>query len=358
VNDILSSYGKLIYAVPWVMLAIYVVSRVTGLHDWMRDRDERNKMVIKAHALNEKAVALLSEEKDLDAVMPLREAVAIMRPYRKSSVGFYATILYNLASAQCGRDRVDLAIPLLVEGVELLEEFGDLGGTVYVDLLVFLTETYIFKDRIAEGKFASERVFEAVVHLGSQITLSNIESLYELGGTLLRAGQSGSAEALWQKVLRMPEMLDGDEMAGLRADISSDLGNLLMYSDRFNEAAPLLDQALEIYARKIGDMPLRYGQVLDDRATVHVHSGEFEKALPLQRESIEITLHCQGNDSPEYAIGLQALAGIMAGLGRQDEARAHLSHAVQVMQDVLGADHPETEALRAELEVFDTHEND
>jgi len=58
-------------------------------------------------------------------------------------------------------------------------------------------------------------------------------------------------------------------------------------------------------------------------------------------------------EHPDYADRRHGLAVALAGLGRRQEARAHLERAAQLMEAALGVDDPEAQALRTQFEEFD-----
>ncbi|NOX39213.1 MAG: tetratricopeptide repeat protein [Alphaproteobacteria bacterium] len=350
------SFDNFVYGVLWASLAFGLISRLTGLHGRLRDKEERSKAFARAGKLNTKAVALIVKGRADETVMSLREAIAITRPYRKSEATFFATILGNLAEVYRARPQIEQAIPLLIEAADVLEQYGDVTRPIYVNTLVILSDTYFLGDKIPEAISACERAREAVAGMGPDAILGNLQDMHDLGYSLIGAEQMEQAEVHWRKTLLLEDAFEdalGDEGRRLRADILSDMGHLLIELERFDEAAPLLDEALAIDARIIGDLPEHYEKALNNRGLIHVRAGEFTKALPLCRESLLIVAHSLGEDHSIYADRLHALAVVLMGLGELKEARAHLERAALVMEAALGIDDPEAQALRAQFEEFD-----
>ncbi len=350
------SFDNLVYGVLWALIAFGFISRLTGLHGRLREKEARSKAFVRAGKLNKKAVALIVKGGADKTVMSLREAIAITRPYRKSEAKFFATILGNLAEVYRVRPQIEQALPLLSEAADVLEQYGDVTEPIYIRTLVILSDTYFLGDKIPEAISACERAREAVAGMGPDATLVNLHDLHNLGYSLIRADQIEQAVEHWRKTLLLEDAFEdalGDDGRRLRADILSDMANLLIGLERLDEATPLLDDALAIDARLIGDLPEHYEKALNNRGLIHVRAGEYTKALPLCRESLLIMAHSLGEDHPIYADRLHALAVVLAGLGQREEARTHLERAALVMEAALGIDDPEAQALRAQFEEFD-----
>jgi tetratricopeptide (TPR) repeat protein len=81
---------------------------------------------------------------------------------------------------------------------------------------------------------------------------------------------------------------------------------------------------------------------LNTLGTLYDHSGELAKAEPILLRSLEITEQVLGADHPNTAASLNNLALLYESQGRYEAAEPLFRRSLDIWERVLGADHPDT----------------
>jgi tetratricopeptide (TPR) repeat protein len=136
---------------------------------------------------------------------------------------------------------------------------------------------------------------------------------------LHKEGRSTEAESEYLKAL------DALEKAGQRgADAAStltSLGSLYINQGRLDEAARMLDRALEIFNTAPDTVPLDRIKLLYLRAALHAMQGEWQKAQEELRDAISIADQEKGLDPAYYSCLLANYAQVLRKNHRRREAR-------------------------------------
>ena len=80
--------------------------------------------------------------------------------------------------------------------------------------------------------------------------------------------------------------------------------------------------------------------------------GRWEEAVPLNKDILEQVAAEYGKTGNEYAAALNNLGMIYDNIGRYAEAAPLFKEAVEIMERVLGVEHPNTKAARGNYEVL------
>jgi tetratricopeptide (TPR) repeat protein len=160
------------------------------------------------------------------------------------------------------------------------------------------------------------------------------------GGVLRSRGEYASSENELLPALALAEERFGASSIET-AGVLNALGMTYKYWGRFDEGRRVYDQALGILVCAFGEEPM-------DVATIHHNLGgleharrDFEAAEPHARRSVELRRRLLGAEHVATAEDEAAWAPILHALGRDDEAEALLRHAIPILQQALGPDHPE-----------------
>jgi Flp pilus assembly protein TadD len=173
--------------------------------------------------------------------------------------------------------------------------------------------------RAAQGDHAeAEALHRRALELAPpDVPLLTARCLREFAGWLRERGRYGEAEPLFRQALA----LDPDDPATLNG-----LAVLCKYNGRFDEAEQLYRRALPLVAG-------------DDLATIYHNLGGLEhargryaQAEPYARRSVELRESALGPDALEVAADRAALAGILSGLERDEEAEALLRDALATFE--------------------------
>ncbi len=120
------------------------------------------------------------------------------------------------------------------------------------------------------------------------------------------------------------------------ADASNALANLLSRLGRFDEAEPLLREALDQRLKIYGADHPAVAQSRNDLAVLLENRGAFEQAAPVYREALASYERLLGPEHLAVAIAASNLAGVEWLRGRFDEAEALYRRSLAVVERQLG----------------------
>jgi serine/threonine-protein kinase len=121
------------------------------------------------------------------------------------------------------------------------------------------------------------------------------------------------------------------------ADAMNDLGTVLAALQRFDEARPLLAEALTLRRRAFGDRSAEVATSLHNLGHLQRQAGDGAAAEPLFREALAIKRERLGEDHPGTLNSLEGVATALVSQQRLDEAVPLLEQLVHGRQKVHGA---------------------
>lgn len=162
--------------------------------------------------------------------------------------------------------------------------------------------------------------------------------LARIARLLHELGQGESAAPYIQQALRLVEVLklhdDHDFAATLHI-----LASLLRTED-LNQARPLAERALQEAEMLTEPDEVLTGFVLVNLALIHKDAGEPGAALPLLERALELTRRGVGQESSFFAEGLSEQAEVLMALNDWARARTVLEQALAIVERLLPPDHP------------------
>ncbi len=173
----------------------------------------------------------------------------------------------------------------------------------------------------------AERLFEKV--LGEDKPLA-AEAAYQLG----RLAESRIDYATATKYFA-----EAIKLAPENPQYLSAAGNLAFTLGRYEDARPLLEQALEIGKKTLGLENPNVATSINDLATVYYAQGRYLEAEALLKQSLAIRTKVLGGKDPAVAASLNNLAELYRAQGRYEEAEPHYLQALQILQEALGHEH-------------------
>ena len=119
---------------------------------------------------------------------------------------------------------------------------------------------------------------------------------------------------------------------------------------QWEATVPLYKDILEQVAAEHGKAGNEYATALNNLATVYNDTGRYEDAEPLLEEALSIHRRVLGADHPNTAGSLNNLAALYRAQGRYAEAAPLYKEALEIVERVLGAEHPNTKVTRDNFE--------
>jgi len=160
-----------------------------------------------------------------------------------------------------------------------------------------------------------------------------------LGRVYLSLGLFDQAAPLLEEALVLQGELYGKETAG-SAEAAENLAVLYMETGDFEKAEPRLNEVLALQRRLHGDRSSEVAESLYHVAVLHLHRGEFQAAIPLFEEALATERELSGGPNEATASIINDLAYSASKLGRDDEAERLNREALAQRREILGDDHP------------------
>jgi tetratricopeptide (TPR) repeat protein len=170
-----------------------------------------------------------------------------------------------------------------------------------------------------------------------------------LANALRDGGHYEEAERLYDEILRTNRdvgYVNYDrklkDVTGATSTAILDLGILYMLQGNLDEAAPLVEEALDKAQKVYGEEDPRTVDVKIALAVLHARQGRHEKAESLFDESLKNIQARLKDDHPELLRARNHLGVLYREQGRHDEAEKLLNEVIESQSEKLGPDHPRT----------------
>lgn len=106
---------------------------------------------------------------------------------------------------------------------------------------------------------------------------------------------------------------------------------------------------LEVAEQEFGISDTNFAAALSNHALAFDALGRYEDAEPLLKQAIKIGTNTISENHPDYAKHLCNLASHFYSMSRYDEAEPLYKQAIEIAKTTLGPDHPDTELYKANL---------
>jgi eukaryotic-like serine/threonine-protein kinase len=126
----------------------------------------------------------------------------------------------------------------------------------------------------------------------------------------------------------------------VRADILSAIGKVHLRRGEFDDALPLLTEALAA-ARAVGQADLRLAQTLSNLGVLRSERGDHAGAVPLLEEALVLRRRLLNNQHNDVAVSLVELGRVQRSRDRLDLAEPLFREALAIRRKVLGDEHRE-----------------
>jgi tetratricopeptide (TPR) repeat protein len=173
--------------------------------------------------------------------------------------------------------------------------------------------------------------------------------LMETIGTVYRSlGLYDQAAPMLEKALEITRGLYGSEHLFV-ADALHNLGIVCDDQGRYEEAAAYFRQSLEIRSRRLGPDDPEVARSLNSLAIAYWNQEKYADAEPLLERAVAIKEKSLGPDSAELANSLINLGVLKHAQHKFDEAEPLFKRALAISEKKLGADHPDLGGILNDL---------
>lgn len=226
----------------------------------------------------------------------------------------------------------------LAEEPEVRADVHDLVGNVYRHLGLREEAKRHIESALAlrEGLYGSDH---------PDVALSKNSMALVIGTTDLK-----EAEKLLREALEIQSSRLGEETLD-KAKTMSNLGQVLIWSEKPREAEPLFRESLAIRRQKSPGDNQTLGTGLLGLASLMRRLEQFEESEALYEEAIPLYRRVVGENHPRFAIALNGLAVLLDGLDRTEEAVPLFRQSLEIRRKHLGEGHKKVALARESLAV-------
>jgi len=253
-----------------------------------------------ASVLNELAGFYRGVSRYADSLQAFELSLTILSQSNLENTAQYATVLLNLAGLYRLAGRFDDSLKSFLKAKSLLES----GTDPYAYVSVLNNISLLYQD------------------------IGELDTGYEYASKALEFIRSnGSSEH----------------------ETASSLNNLACFCikmGRLDEARKLILEALSIYDAMPGNV--HHSAALSTMATIYYQCGDYEDALKTFERSLSLTERSFGRNI-EYATTLNSIALTYKALGNKAKALENQCLACELIEDILGKDHPRAIEYRCGL---------
>ncbi len=166
--------------------------------------------------------------------------------------------------------------------------------------------------------------------------------LVYVAGVLGRRGADGHRHA------RLAEAVIArlGDPPGLRADLLEQEGNVFLYAERdAARALPLLEQAVTLHERALGEGDVDVGTALLNLGNACVEQRQYARARAHFERAHATFERATGAGHPLVALALLGLGNVATEEGRLEDAQGYYEQALALRERLFGADSPELGGL-------------
>ena len=164
--------------------------------------------------------------------------------------------------------------------------------------------------------------------------------LHQAGIYLRDRGLYEQAEPLLQQALAIRE-LDLGTLHPETAIILNDLGWLYYLHGKYEQAETLLQQALAIREQELGPFHPETATTLNNLGWLYIQESRYAQAEPLLQQALTIYEQGLGTLHPETATALNGLGWLYYLQGKYAQAEPLLQRGLTIREQVLGPEHPD-----------------
>ncbi|AMA61021.1 CHAT domain-containing protein [Bradyrhizobium sp. CCGE-LA001] len=260
----------------------------------------------------------LSKASRYSEALPLAQAMVASLERSRNGRGL-AAALNNLGQVHAGQGRDDLAEPIYMRAIALMEKSLGLDTVLIAPVLTNLAALYQRQGRFAEAEPLFQRALavreKSLSHEHPDVgqSLNNLATLY------VKQEHFAEAEPLFRRALAIYQKAAGPEHPAV-ATVLNNIGQVDRDLNRHAEAEAPIKRSLAIREKALGPDHPDVARSLNNLAGLYQHQQRYAEAEPLYRRALAIRERAFGADHPDVAISTSNFAYFLQVSGRTAEA--------------------------------------
>jgi tetratricopeptide (TPR) repeat protein len=312
-----------------------------------RERDRAETEAAKALAVNQFMSETLGAANPWGAGYDVTVVEALDRATEKIENSFVdqplveAEVRHTIGAAYRNLGQYDRAEPLLKAAFDARTRL--LGGDT--------TETINTMSALTELAWRDSR-FDQAVEMGLDFVERNRRvygepsfevagALEDVGRILTDAGRFEEAEPVLEEALAMTTEVDGEQSLQVAACLVNQSILLQLWKRDYAAAEALSRRALDIRRAVEETDSLDTASTINGLGILILLQGRYDEAQPLLEENVEITRRLAGERHPEYARALENLGNVHYRKQEFDRTLELLDEVMTIRKEVLGEDSPD-----------------
>jgi len=218
-------------------------------------------------------------------------------------------------------------------------------GVAFVILALLFSVGFAVRERIQATRVAAQRDRADLEAEAAQEVSDFLIGLFEVSEPgEARGGTITAREILDQGAEKIGRELENQPL--LQARMMQTIGSIYHKLGLYDEARPLMEQALAISREQLGEEHL--GGLSELLRTV----GEYEEARPLIEQALAIRETALGPEHADVAAAVFTLANLHSTLGEPERARSLYERALAIREKALGPEHTKVGAVLNNLAIL------
>ncbi len=245
-----------------------------------------------------------------------------------------AEVLRTLGDVYQKLGRLDQADTLLVSALDSRRDVDNLNGLALL--------------RTDQGKHdEAEKLARESLTLARVTQLNVAKATTTLGHVLEEKGNYDEATPILEEAIRILSA-PGQPAIDLAAALLY-LGNVHFYKGQYPQSQDLNQRALAIYRQTQGPSHPIVAEVLINLGAIQQDTGHYKEAEAFHRQALAIIESYYGADHPKTASTLTLIGRALVLQNRLDEAAGLLTRALSIRERVYGPDHTQVASTVNEL---------
>ncbi len=286
-----------------------------------------------AEELHRRSLALLLEQGD-------RHFPALAEAHAELALHLYYLGRWDEAEAE------DLAAQALRES-----HFGadsEVAAAGRIELAKVLWQ----QGRYAEAETLFRRSLTTLEALKAPDLVTLGDGLQGLAEVVRSQGDYRTAEPIFRRAIQRLRRSSAPDAASVTATALSNLSILLKDVGRYRESEQRLSEAEAIWSRDPDRFTWALNTVVINRAELLRFQGRFDEAAPLYEEAVRRTRGIVGDDNPALVWRLNQHGVFLALTGENDRAESRFREGLEILNRTLSEEHPLLAQASDDLAVF------